>query len=93
LTALAGSAQETVVLLLPESPLRRQDESGELHRPELEEAAVAAIRRAAQRHGVRVIDARTWIGPERFLDFHHLMPGLSGFEGRFVEEVVRALEN
>lgn len=54
---------------------------------------MAAIREAAERHGVRVIDARTWIGPERFLDFHHLMPGLSGFEERFVEEVTRAVES
>jgi hypothetical protein len=93
LARLTESGASTVILLMPQSPLLAEDKTGELHRPELEALAVQAIRDTADRRGVAVIDARAWIGADRFLDFHHLMPGLSGFEDRLAKEITDGLKH
>jgi hypothetical protein len=90
---LTQSSTRTVILLMPQSPLLAEDETGDLHRPRMEASAVEAIQDAARRHGVEVIDARNWISAERFLDFHHLMPGLSGFEDLLAKEITDGLKH
>ena len=88
LEELRTNAERVVIVLMPESALLAEDTSQEWSKPEMAAAAVAAIVDTARRLEVEVIDGRDWIPPEGFLDFHHVLPGLSGFEAIFYEEVL-----
>ena len=91
LTGLAGGPWTTIVFLMPENPLIELDATGEYHRPGFSAEAAAIVTRVAERHQVRVVDARAWMPAEAFIDFDHLMPDLSGFQRPFAEEIAAAL--
>jgi hypothetical protein len=91
LTRLAGGPWTTIVFLMPENPLIELDAAREYHRPGFSAEAAAIVTRVAERHQVRVVDARAWMPAEAFIDFDHLMPDLSGFQRPFAEEIAAAL--
>ena len=88
LAELNEHADRVVVVLMPESELLLEDASQDWSKPDMASAAVAVIIETADQLGVEVVDGRGWIPPEGFLDFHHVLPGLSGFEEVFHEEVL-----
>jgi len=91
LTRLAGGPWTTIVFLMPENPLIELDAAREYHYPGFSAEAAAIVTRVAERHQVRVVDARAWMQAEAFIDFDHLMPDLSGFQKPFAEEIAAAL--
>ena len=91
LTGLADGPWTTLVFLMPENPLIELDATGEYHRPGFSAEVAAIVTRVAERHQVRVVDARAWMPAEAFIDFDHLMPDLSGFQRPFAEEIAAAL--
>jgi hypothetical protein len=49
------------------------------------------VRDIAARCDTPVIDARSWMPAEAFIDFDHLMPDLGGFQVPLVREIVHAV--
>jgi hypothetical protein len=86
-------AGPTVVVLMPENPILREDVQGEFHRPGYSDEAEGEILAVARAHQVPLVDARLWMPARAFLDFDHLLPDLSGFHERLAEEVVHALDH
>jgi hypothetical protein len=75
------------LVLLPESALLRSWYAGDVLAGI--DNVVADLSRS---HGVRVIDARTWMADDGFSDLHHLAPaGATAFTRRFGKEVLEPL--
>jgi hypothetical protein len=92
LARLAAAPWRTVVLVMPENPILARDLAHEYHRDGYSDEATAVIAAAAQRHGLPLVDARTWMPEAAFLDLDHLLPDLSGFQRPLAEEIVRAAD-
>lgn len=76
---------KTVLLLMPESTALRS-----WYPPAAKDLFEGYLDELHQNYGVPVIDARTWISDEEFVDFCHLLPvGARAFSARFAREVLR----
>jgi hypothetical protein len=92
LARLARAGRPGFVLLMPENPILADDTAGVFHRPGLADKAALLAKELAAAHGIPVVDARRWLGADRFLDFDHPIVQLEVFEQRLAEEIVNALE-
>jgi hypothetical protein len=79
-----------LVVVMPENPILAQDVSGTYHRPGGSAQALAVIEAVAARHGTPVWDARAAMPASAFLDFDHLFPSPSGFQGPLAAALLRA---
>jgi hypothetical protein len=62
--------------------------------PEVADAQARAVRRLATEAGVPLIDARTWIGDDGFIDGHHATPaGADQFTDHFAREALARYRN
>jgi hypothetical protein len=93
LRRLADGPWTTLLLLMPENPLLGEDVGGRYHVPGFSEEAAVMVRDIAARCGVPVIDARSWMPADAFIDFDHLMPDLGGFQVPLVREIVHAVRS
>jgi hypothetical protein len=91
LARLADAPFATVVLLMPENPLLDDDAAGTYHRPGFSQRAAELIRQVADRYHIRVVDGRHWMPADRFVDFVHVFPDLSGFQDPLASEILHAL--
>ena len=91
LARLAAQPYPTIVLLMPENPLLDQDAAGSYHRAGFSDRAAALIQQVADRHHIRVVDGRRWMPADRFVDFVHVFPDISGFQDRLADEILHAL--
>jgi hypothetical protein len=91
LDRLAALPAPALVVLMPENPILAEDAAGEYHRPGVSDAVAGLVVAAAARDGVRVVDARTWLPAEAFLDFDHPIPDLGGFHRPFARVIADAL--
>jgi hypothetical protein len=74
---------EVVLYLMPESSA-----FGEWYTPETQVLLDGYLQGLHKEYGVRLIDARAWLGDDAFADGHHLLPeGAGAFTARFVREV------
>ena len=90
LQRLAAGPWATVVLLMPENPLLADDTEGLYHRPGFSDRAAGVIREVAARHDVPVVDGRSWMPADAFVDFVHIFPDASGFQTPLAQEIVHA---
>ena len=91
LARLAAEPYPTVILLMPENPLLDADNAGTYHRPGFSDRATALIEQVAARHRIRVVDGRRWMPADRFVDFVHVFPDVSGFQDLLANEILHAL--
>lgn len=90
--ARLAAGGSTIVVLMPENPILSEDAKEEFHHAGYSDEAAAEILAATRAHGVPLVDARTWMPAQAFLDFDHLLPDLSGFQDRLVQEIVHVLD-
>jgi hypothetical protein len=90
---LAAAATPTLVLLMPENPLLREDAGRNYHRADLSRREAGRIQALSERHGIPVLDARAWLPAASFLDLDHVMPDIGGLERRLAPELWRALRS
>jgi hypothetical protein len=91
LAQLASRAARTIVLLMPENPLLREDVNREYRQPEVSRDGVRQIRALAELYAVPLIDGRDWMPAQSFLDLDHVMPDVGGLERRLAPEILRAV--
>jgi hypothetical protein len=76
-----------VLVLTPESREFRS-----WYAPGSEAQIQAVCARLARDHGTRIVDARTWVPDEDFMDGHHVLPaGAAVFTRRLAREVLTPL--
>jgi hypothetical protein len=92
LERLAGEPWPSFVLLMPENPLLDDDVDGRYHRPGFSERAAELIGQIAARHHIPVVDGRRWMPADRFVDFVHVFPDISGFQDPLASEILHALD-
>lgn len=80
LTRMAKNSATALVLIMPENPILGRDHRQKLHRSGESDRGVALIRALAERHGIDVVDARSWRPAEVYLDLTHLRPDDKLFE-------------
>jgi hypothetical protein len=77
----------TAFLLMPEGPTFRS-----WYPPQAENILRGFLRKYQQKYKTPLIDARTWVPEEEFLDSHHLLaPGAARFTHRLGDEGLRPL--
>jgi hypothetical protein len=91
LARLAAMPSKTFILLMPESPLLDADTEGQYHNAAFSERAADLIGQVAARYHIPVVDGRRWMPADRFVDFNHVLPDLSGFQDPLATEILHAL--
>jgi len=93
LARVSRQAPDSFVLLMPENPLLDDDTEGLYHRIGFSDHGAELIRRVAARYHVRVVDGRHWMPADRFVDFVHVFPDVSGFQDLLAKEILHALHS
>jgi hypothetical protein len=84
IVALSRREQIAVLLIMPPEGSAFRN-----YAPAVAERQTAAVHRLARELNVPLVDARTWIGDDRFSDGHHALPcGAEQFTERFAREVL-----